>query len=281
MQLSHDYYNRTQDLDFFGNFQWIAAVQSILAAAKDMQQSTYGPDGEWVRPAYTFQSSTMSAHGTLGNNGFINPVNYTGLVRSPFRPSDDSATYDFGIAANMMFARYLESTSTIMAQLEKAPNGLAKEMRTLANEIRSGIEEWGIVRSPSGENIYAYEVDGYGGRNLMDDANIPSLLSAPFLGYVNKEDPTYLRTRAFVLSKHNPWYCAGSVISAIGSPHVRPCAVWPMSRIMQAMTTDDYWEIFGAIKEVVGSTAGLGLIHESVDSNNEHMWTRQWYVTIK
>ena len=50
-----------------------------------------------------------------------------------------------------------------------------------------------------------------------------------------------------------------------------------MSLIMQAMTTDDYWEIFQAIKEVVGSTSGLGLIHESVDSNDEKQWTRQWF----
>lgn len=278
LQLSHDYYNKTQDLEFFGNFQWINAVQSILRAAKGMQQPTYGPDGEWLPPAYTFQSYTMSAAGTQGNNGFNSPVNYTGLVRSPFRPSDDSAIYDFGIAANMMLARYLESTSTlIMSKLPDAPAGLAVEMDDLASDIRTGIETWGIVTSPTGQKIYAYEVDGYGGRNLMDDANIPSLLSAPFLGYVDKHDPLYLRTRDFVLSKMNPWYCKGSVISGVGSPHIRPCAVWPMSLIMQAMTTDDYWEVFGAIKEVVSSTGGLGLIHESVDSNDETQWTRQWY----
>ena len=111
LQLSHDYYDQTQDLDFFGKFQWIPAVQSILSAARDMRRPTYGPDGEWLEPAYTFQSYTMSAFGTLGNNGFNQPVNYTGMVRSPFRPSDDSAIYDFGIAANMMFSRYLRSTA--------------------------------------------------------------------------------------------------------------------------------------------------------------------------
>ena len=167
-----------------------------------------------------------------------------------------------------------------MSKLPNAPEGLAQEMIEVANEIRSGIDQWGIVKAPNGQKIYAYEVDGYGGINLMDDANIPSLLSAPFLGYVDKDDPTYQRTRAFVLSTSNPWYCHGKVISAIGSPHIRPCAVWPMSKIMQAMTSDDYWEIFGAIKEVLGSTNGLGLIHESVDSNDESRWTRQWCVQI-
>ena len=111
----------------------------------------------------------------------------------------------------------------------------------------------------------------------MDYANIPSLLSAPFLGYMKIDDPLYLRTRAFLLSNSNPWYCAGEVISAIGSPHIRPCAVWPMSAIIQAMTTDDYWEIYGAVKQVLSSTAGFGLIHESVDSNDAGQWTRHWF----
>ncbi|KAK3701776.1 hypothetical protein LTR37_015296 [Vermiconidia calcicola] len=277
LQLSHDYFNKTQDLDFFSKFQWTHAIQSILSAARAMQQPTYGPDGEWIPPAYSFQSYTMSAAGTQGNNGFNSPVNYTGMVRSPFRPSDDSAIYDFGIAANMMLARYLESTSSIMSKLPNAPQGLAKEMIDMAAEVSNGIEQFGIVPGPKGQKIYAYEVDGYGGRNLMDDANIPSLLSAPYLGYLDKYDQTYLRTRAFVLSRSNPWYCSGSVISAIGSPHIRPCAVWPMSKIMQAMTTDDYWEVVGAIKEVLGSTNGLGLIHESVDANDESNWSRQWF----
>ena len=77
LQLSHDYYNKTEDLEFFGKFQWINAVQSILVAAYDMQRSTYGPNGDWIPPAYSFQSYTMSAAGTQGNNGFNSPVNYT------------------------------------------------------------------------------------------------------------------------------------------------------------------------------------------------------------
>jgi len=280
LQLSYDYFNKTEDLSFFGDFQWIYAVQSIVSVCKAMRQPTYGLTGEWIPPPYTYNSLTYIASGTQGPHGFNNPVNYTGMVRSPFRPSDDAAISDFGIAANMMLNRYLEVTATsIMAHLSNAPEGLMQEMLDIAREIRAGIEQYGVVTSPkTGQTMYAYEVDGYGGRNLMDDANVPSLLSAPYLGYLDANDSVYLRTREFVLSKSNPWWCEGNVISAIGSPHIGPNQAWPMANIMRAMTTDNYWEVYESIKEVLASTDGLGLIHESVNSNDASRWSRQWYV---
>ncbi|KAI0000267.1 glycoside hydrolase family 125 protein [Xylariaceae sp. FL0662B] len=277
LQVSHDYYNRTGDLDFFGKFQWIPAVQSIMSVSEAMRRPTYGPDGEWLEPPYRFQSQTMSSSGTLANNGIGSPVNDTGMVRSPFRPSDDAAMFDFQIPANMMLARYLKSTSEIMDRLPNAPEGLAQQMRDMAADIRHAIDHWGIVTGPSGRKIFAYEVDGFGGQNLMDDANVPSLLSAPFLGYLDAKDAVYQDTRKFVLSRNNPWWCAGPVINAIGSPHVKPGAAWPMASIVRAMTTDDDLEIKDAIKEVLTSTDGYGLVHESVNSFDAGDWTRQWF----
>ncbi|KAI1813667.1 glycoside hydrolase family 125 protein [Poronia punctata] len=277
LQLSHDYYTATGDVEFFGKFQWIQAVQSILSASEALRQPTYGPDGKWNPPAYTFQSQTMTSFGTLGNNGMNYPVNETGMVRSPFRPSDDAAIYDFQIPANMMLSRYLESTSKIMDKLSNAPDGLADEMRDMAAGIRDGIERFGVVTAPDGSRIYAYEVDGFGGQNLMDDANIPSLLSAPSLGYLRANDTVYQNTRRFVLSRSNPWWCQGPVISAVGSPHIKPGAAWPMASIMRAMTSDDEVEILSAIREVLQSTDRYGLIHESVNSFDASQWTRSWF----
>ena len=277
LQLSHDYYHRTGDVAFFGKFQWIYAVQSILRASRAMQQPTYAANGTWLEPEYRFSSYTATSFGTLGNNGFSYPVNATGLVRAPFRPSDDAAVFDFGIAANMMLSRYLTSTAEIMERLPTAPSGLAQEMRDLADEIKQGIEDFGIVTAPNGKQIYAYEVDGFGGRNLMDDANVPSLLSAPFLGYTDVNETIYQNTRAFVLSRMNAWYCEGPVVNGIGSPHIRPGAAWPMSSIIRIFTSDDDEEITTQLREILRSTDGLGLIHESVDSWDAGRWTRQWF----
>lgn len=151
LQLSHDYYERTGDLEFFGKFQWIYAVQSILRASRMMQQPTYAPNGTWLEPEYKFSSYTRTAFGTLGNNGFSYPVNATGMVRAPFRPSDDAAIFDFAIPANMMLTRYLSSTAKIMDKLPTASAGLAQEMRDLAAEIEAGIETLGIVTAPNGK----------------------------------------------------------------------------------------------------------------------------------
>lgn len=78
---------------------------------------------------------------------------------------------------------------------------MAKEAKELQAEIREGIQKYGIVEDETFGKIYAYETDGFGNYNLMDDANVPSLLSLPWLAYCGKDDPIYKNTRAFVLSK--------------------------------------------------------------------------------
>ena len=71
---------------------------------------------------------------------------------------------------------------------------------------------FGIVKDPKYGKIYAYETDGYGNHVFMDDANVPSLLSIPYLGYVNIDDEIYQNTRQFILSKENPYYYEGEVV---------------------------------------------------------------------
>ncbi|CAK7240620.1 MAG: hypothetical protein STHCBS139747_002065 [Sporothrix thermara] len=155
---------------------------------------------------------------------------------------------------------------------------LALRMTDFAETVRRGIERHGRVHHEVYGDMYAYEVDGFGSHSLLDDANIPSLLSAPLLGYVDRHDPVYRNTRRFVLSSHaNPYYMTGPVINGTGGPHVGTGMAWPMSLVVQIMTTDSDSEIVALLRQLVSSTDGLGLMHESVSSHDESVWTRQWF----
>ncbi|KAF2433616.1 hypothetical protein EJ08DRAFT_607390 [Tothia fuscella] len=277
LQISTEYYKATKDGTFFGKFNWVNAIKSLMTVAKEMQTPTYAPDGSVNASPYTWTRQTTRATETLANDGLGNPVqNGTGLIRSAFRPSDDATIYQLFIPANMMFSRYLLSASEIMAQLPDQA-GLAQEMAALATNIRGAITRHGILTHPKYGKIYAFEVDGYGSTTIMDDANIPSLLSAPHLGYLSSSDPVYQNTRKMILSGDNPYFMRGPVINGVGGPHNGPGYAWPMASIVRILTSNDDAEIKATLKEIVSSTDGLGLIHESVWSSNEHKWTRQWF----
>jgi hypothetical protein len=276
LQVSSEYYTATKDLAFFGKYKWVKAIQSVLKVAQDMMKPTYGPDGHPLSSSYTWQRQSSRATETLANDGAGNPVsNGTGLIRSAFRPSDDAAIYQFFIPANMMFARYLSSTADIMSQLPNQST-LATQMKSLSQSLTNAIAAHGTINHPAFGKVYAYEVDGFGSTTIMDDANIPSLLSAPILGFVSRTDPVYQNTRKLVLSGSNPYFMRGPAISAVGGPHIGPGQAWPMASIVRILTSDDDGEIVRTLREIVSTTDGLGLVHESVDSWNPKRWTRQW-----
>ena len=42
--------------------------------------------------------------------------------------------------------------------------------------------------------MYAYETDGLGNYVFMDDANVPSLMSIPYLGYCSADERKFIKT---------------------------------------------------------------------------------------
>ena len=57
---------------------------------------------------------------------------------------------------------------------------LAGQAEQLHEQIERGIQAYGLVEHVNHGLIYAYETDGMGHYTLMDDANVPSLLSLPY-----------------------------------------------------------------------------------------------------
>ena len=299
LQVSTAYYQRTGDLAFFQKRQWIQAVSAAVDAAGAMRLGTYAADGKVEHSAWTFTGWTNRGTETLSNDGLGNPTKENGMVRTAFRPSDDACIYQLLVPANMMWAKYLEEASLIMEKLdgEEAKN-LTTKMRDQAFGIRKGIDRDAVVHHRDFGDIWAYEIDGYGGVNLMDDANVPSLLSIPLLNYTHSSFPLpspaageperdyaeiYSNTRRFVNSESNPYFMRGPVLSAIGGPHIGPGKPWPMAAIVRAITalltgdTDKEEEVAKQLQMVLDSTAGFGVVHESVNAWNEDSWTRAWF----
>ncbi|KAL9087292.1 MAG: hypothetical protein Q9159_003712 [Coniocarpon cinnabarinum] len=276
LEVSSDYYRGTGDGQFFAQFQWQDAVQAVLNVANSMMQPTYTANGTVNMSPYTFERTTTSATETLDNSGAGNPVaRGSGLVRSAFRPSDDSCIYQLFVPANAMFSVYLDAGAEIMGAIGNSD--LQAQMTSMSASIKDALGKVGIGHDPTTDtDVYAFEVDGYGSQNLMDDANIPSLLSLPFLNFTDSSDATYQATRAKVLSNGNPYYASGPALSSIGGPHNGPGYVWPMAKIVQALTSDNDTEISSVLQALVSSTDGYGLIHESVNNYNVSDWTRQW-----
>ncbi|KAK5170116.1 uncharacterized protein LTR77_004700 [Saxophila tyrrhenica] len=275
LQLSADYYKKTGDADFFSQYRWIDAVKTGMDLVEEQTYPTYYPNGSVVEAPYTYSAFTDRATETLSNNAYGEPIDGdTGLVRSTFRPSDDACTYQLFVPGNMMLAANLEAALPIVQAIGGHP-ALVKKMQRRARLIRDGIQAHAIS-----SGVFAFEIDGFGSINSMDDAGVPSLLSAPYLGYLDREDATYQKTRRKALSTRNPYWMHGPVINGTGSPHIGPGWSWPMGVIMQILTSEDDEEIVGCLGMLVGSTNGTGLVHESILATDQASYTRSWFAWV-
>ena len=154
---------------------------------------------------------------------------------------------------------------------------VAQRCIDLADEVEQALRQFAVVKHPKYGDIYAFEVDGYGGVNLMDDANVPSLLAMAYLGDVDINDPIYQNTRRFVLSEDNPYFFSGKAAQGIGGPHVGKDMIWPMSIIMRAFTSQDDEEIIQCVQTLINTDAGTGYMHESFHKDNPNNYTRRWF----
>lgn len=226
--------------------------------------------------AYSFIRVNCPPSDTLSCEGKGEPVGYTGMTWSGFRPSDDACKYGYLIPSNMFASvalGYMEKFLREQYRDEK----MAEEAAELKTQIEEGIQKYGVVEDEVYGKMYAYETDGLGNYNLMDDANVPSLLSLPWLAYCDKDDPIYKNTRAYVLSKKNPYYYEGSCAKGIGSPHTPDQYIWHIALTMQGLTSDDSQEREELLKTLLATDAGCEVIHEGFHCEKPEAFTREWF----
>lgn len=242
----------------------LAAIDRILEVWETEQRHEASP--------YIFERDSELVTETLQNAGKGTPVTYTGMTWSGFRPSDDACRYHYLVPSNMLAVSALRRLCTL-------PVGERRRRRAerLAEEILSGIYRYGIVRHPVFGKIFAYETDGMGHYNLMDDANVPSLLAAPWFGFCERENVIYRNTRRFVLSDANPYYYKGRAAEGVGSPHTPAGYVWHIAIAIRGLTAESRREQRAMLDMLVNTTAGTRCMHEGVDVDAPERYTRPWF----
>lgn len=229
------------------------------------------------RSTYRFQRlHPHTPADTLPDAGRGSPVAPTGMVWSGFRPSDDACRFGYLIPANMFAVVALDRLIDLARQVYN-DGALAGRAATLRQRIDRGIQTYGVVEHPRLGRIYAYETDGLGHHLLMDDANVPSLLSIPYLGYRPANDPVYRNTRRFILSSANPYHFSGAYASGIGSPHTPQGYVWHLALIVLGLTATDPAEQLAVLRTLLATTAGTNYMHESFDPDDPVRFTRPWF----
>ena len=268
VRLAYQYWKVTGDTSVFDDV-WTEAIGKILTVMKEQQRKN-------GHGSYTFMRKTERQLDTKCCGGLGNPVNPVGLIASSFRPSDDATTFEFLIPSNFFAVSSLRKAAEILETVNK-DRKTARECRVLADEVESALMKYAVVEHPEFGKIYAFEVDGFGNRYLMDDANVPSLLAMGYLGDVPMDDPIWQNTRRFVWSKSNPYFFSGKAGEGIGGPHIGYDMVWPMSIMMKAFTSTDDKEIKWCIETLMKTDAGTGFIHESFHKDDPTNFTREWF----
>ena len=87
------------------------------------------------------------------------------------------------LSSDRLLATVLADLAAVMnalpaSELDPTAQAIRDECSHLSDEVKAAIAVHGVVEHKGiGGTVYAYETDGYGSTYLMDDANIPSLLS--------------------------------------------------------------------------------------------------------
>lgn len=266
IRLAHGYWKQTGGTEPFDE-RWHDAMRIVVKTMRE-QQRKHAPG------PYHFQREAATPTETLNESGYGNPVNPVGLICSGFRPSDDACIFPFLVPSNLFAVTALRQLAEMVHQLFN-DSELAGSASSLASEVEAALRTHALAQTDRG-TIWAYEVDGFGGQVLMDDANVPSLLALPYLAS-SPDAALYARTRAFVWSPRNPWFFRGTAGEGIGGPHVGSGMIWPMSQVIFALTSSSPEEVRATLRDIKRSSAGTGFIHESYFKDDPAKFTRPWF----
>lgn len=268
IRLSYHYWKQTGDKTPFDT-AWVNSIETVLRTFIEQQRKeSQGP--------YSFQRKTAWATDGVPLGGYGYPVYPVGLICSMFRPSDDATIFPFLIPSNFFAVVSLRQAAEMVQAIHRNTR-LVASLQKLADEVSTALQQYAVVNHPQWGRVFAYEVNGFGSHNLMDDANVPNLLSLPYLGAINANDVTYQNTRRMILSRSNPFYFEGKAGYGIGSPHTGLDMIWPIGITMRGLTASSDAEIKGCLELLRKSHGETGFMHESFHKDDPKKFTRKWF----
>lgn len=268
IRLAHGYWKETGDTSVFDK-DWKEAMRLVIKTFKEQQRlENNGP--------YKFERTTSWATDGVPLGGYGYPTKKIGLIHSMFRPSDDATVYPFLIPSNLFAKVSLVQMMDLLAA-EKSDGKLIDEAYELSRKVAFGLEQHAVINHSTFGKVIAYEVNGFGSYNMMDDANVPSLLALPYLLGKEMMNEEYLNTRKLVLSENNPFFFKGKAAEGIGGPHVGMDYIWPMSIAMRGLTSTDDKEMKNCLEMLQKTHAGTGFMHESFYKDDAAKFTRKWF----
>jgi len=280
VRLAYGYWEATDDTSAFDK-DWVEAMKLVIKTFREQQRlQNDGP--------YSFERKTSWATDGVPLGGYGYPTKKVGLIHSMFRPSDDATIYPFLIPSNMFAVSTMVNLSILRVSL-KLEKELGDDCLFLLDSLMDPLEAHGITNHTIYGDVFAYEADGFDNHTFMDDANVPSLLSLPYLqspsfvgdlSVLDKEKKAYhiyQNTRRMVLSESNPFFFKGKAGEGIGGPHAGKDMIWPLSIIMRGLTSNDDNEIKLCLDMLQKNHAGTGFMHESFHKDDPLKFTRKWF----
>jgi len=268
IRLGHGYWKASGDTSPF-DAAWREAISTIVRTFREQQRK----DG---KGPYHFMRRTEVQSDTVAGRGYGNPAKPVGLICSMFRPSDDATVFPYLVPANFFAVVSLRQAAEMLEDIHRDTT-LAGACRELASEVASALEQHAVVHHAKYGSVFAYEVDAYGNYYCIDDGNVPSLLSLPYLGAVKPNDKVYQNTRRLILSDANPYYCYGKAANGPGGPHVGMDMIWPLGLIVQGLTSTSNQEVHQCLTTLQKTHAGTGFMHEAFHKDNPNKFTRAWF----
>lgn len=269
IRLAHGYWAATGDTSLFDS-DWNEAMRLIVQTFREQQRlHDNGP--------YKFERTTSWATDGVPLGGYGYPTKKIGLIHSMFRPSDDATVYPFLVPSNLFAVKAMEQLRDIL-ETKRSSRSIKHGINELIETVSAALEKNAIINTKDFGNVIAYEINGFGSYNLMDDANVPSIISLPYLigNHIAKKEE-YKNTRRLLLSEENPFFFKGKAGEGIGGPHVGVDYIWPLSIIMRGLTSNDTNEIKNCLLLLQKSHAETGFMHEAFHKDDAAKFTRKWF----